>query len=61
MRLGFFSSFISADLGIDLGTANTLVLAKDKGIVIKEASVIARHKKTKEILAIGKKAKKMIG
>ena len=61
MKLGFFSSFISADLGIDLGTANTLVLAKGKGIVVKEPSVIARHKKTKEILAIGRKAKKMIG
>jgi len=61
MRLGPFSSFVFADLGVDLGTANTLILARGKGIVVKEPSVIARHKKTKEILAIGKKAKRMIG
>ncbi len=61
MKLGPFSSLISADLGVDLGTANTLILARGKGIVVKEPSIIARHKKTKEILAIGKKAKKMVG
>ncbi|MCJ7829550.1 rod shape-determining protein [Patescibacteria group bacterium] len=54
-------SLISSDIGIDLGTANTLVLVKGKGIVIREPSVIARNKKTKEILAIGSKAKKMVG
>jgi rod shape-determining protein MreB len=48
-------------VGIDLGTANTLVWVRDKGIVIREPSVIARHKKTKEILAIGGDAKKMVG
>jgi rod shape-determining protein MreB len=51
----------SHDVGIDLGTANTLVWVKDKGIVIREPSVIARHKKTKEILAIGASAKRMLG
>jgi len=56
----FFSLF-SHDIGIDLGTANTLVLVRGKGIVIREPSVVARQKKTKEILAIGEKAKKMIG
>ncbi len=61
MKLGPFSSFISADLGVDLGTANTLILARGKGIVVKEPSIIARHKKTKEILAIGRKAKRMVG
>lgn len=61
MKLGPFSSFISADLGVDLGTANTLILARGKGIVVREPSIIARHKKTKEILAIGRKAKKMVG
>ncbi len=55
--LGFFST----DLGIDLGTANTLVYIKGKGISIREPSVVARNKKTKEILAIGSSAKKMLG
>ncbi|HUV43125.1 MAG TPA: rod shape-determining protein [Patescibacteria group bacterium] len=54
-------SLISHDVGIDLGTSNTLVWVKEKGIVIREPSVVARHKKTKEILAIGSQAKKMIG
>ncbi|MBI2268678.1 MAG: rod shape-determining protein [Candidatus Blackburnbacteria bacterium] len=56
----FFGLF-SYDIGIDLGTANTLVYVKGKGIVIREPSVVARHKKTKEILAIGSSAKKMEG
>ena len=56
----FFSIF-SSDIGIDLGTANTLVFVKGKGIMIREPSVIARHKKTKQILAIGSEAKKMLG
>ena len=56
-----FFSLVSSDIGIDLGTANTLVLVKGKGIVIRESSVVARNKKTKEILAIGSKAKKMVG
>src|SRR5438067_5768688 len=53
--------FFSQDIGIDLGTANTLVWVKGKGIVIREPSVVARHKKTKQILAIGTEAKKMLG
>lgn len=53
--------FFSHDIAIDLGTANTLVWVKGKGIVIREPSVVARHKKTKEILAIGASAKKMLG
>lgn len=57
----YLFSLLSYDIGIDLGTSNTLVLVLGKGIVIREPSVIARHKKTKEILAIGTKAKKMIG
>lgn len=52
---------LSHDVGIDLGTANTLVWVKGKGIVIREPSVVARHKKTKEILAIGTSAKRMVG
>jgi len=56
----FFGN-LSKDIGIDLGTANTLVYVKDKGIVINEPSVVAINKKTKQVLAIGKEAKKMVG
>jgi rod shape-determining protein MreB and related proteins len=56
----FFGLF-SHDLGIDLGTANTLVYVRGKGIVVREPSVVARHKRTKHILAIGGDAKKMLG
>ncbi len=56
----FFSLF-SHDIGIDLGTANTLVWVKDKGIIIREPSVVARQKKTKKVIAIGTEAKKMVG
>jgi cell shape determining protein, MreB/Mrl family len=52
---------LSYDVGIDLGTANTLVWVKGRGIVIREPSVVARHKKSKEVLAIGLTAKKMLG
>lgn len=54
-------SLFSHDIGIDLGTANTLVWVKDKGIVIREPSVVAMHKKTKKIIAIGTEAKRMVG
>lgn len=54
-------SFFSHELGIDLGTSNTRVLIKGKGIVVREPSVVARQKKSKEIIAIGEEAKKMIG
>lgn len=53
--------YLSHDIGIDLGTANTLVYVKGKGIVINEPSVVALNKKTGRILAIGKEAKKMVG
>lgn len=56
----FFSLF-SHDIGIDLGTANTLVYVRGKGIIIREPSIIARHKKTKDILAVGRLAKRMEG
>lgn len=52
---------LSYDIGIDLGTANTLVYVLGKGIVIREPSAVARHRKSKEILAIGASAKKMVG
>lgn len=52
---------MSDDMGIDLGTANTLVHCKDKGIIIREPSVVAVEKDTNEVLAIGAEAKRMIG
>ena len=55
--LGMFSR----DIGIDLGTANTLVLVRGKGIVINEPSVVAMKPKTKRILAVGAEAKRMVG
>jgi len=51
----------SHDLGIDLGTKNTLVYVTDKGIVINEPSVVAINKRTNEILEVGEAAKKMVG
>ena len=54
-------SLITHDVGIDLGTANTLILVRGKGIVIRQPSVVARSKKDKRILAIGDEAKKMLG
>ena len=51
----------SKDLGIDLGTKNTLVYTADKGIVINEPSVVAVNTRTDEILAVGDEAKKMVG
>lgn len=59
--INFFLGFFSTDLGIDLGTANTLVFIKGKGVAVREPSAVARNKKTKEVLAIGLSAKKMIG
>ena len=49
------------DMGIDLGTANTLVFIKGKGIIIREPSVVAIDKFSKQVLAVGEEAKKMIG
>jgi len=56
----FFDMF-SYNLGIDLGTANTVIFVKGKGVVIREPTVVARQKKQKKLLAVGKKAKKMLG
>jgi len=49
------------DVGIDLGTANVVVHVQGKGVVIRQPSVVARHMKTKEILAMGDEAKRMLG
>lgn len=57
--MGFFSS--NKDMGIDLGTANTLVFVKGKGVVLREPSVVAINSATRRPLAIGAEAKQMIG
>jgi rod shape-determining protein MreB len=57
MLLGLFAR----DIGIDLGTANTLVLVRGKGIVINEPSVVAIETRTKTVLAVGAEAKRMVG
>lgn len=58
--MGLFDIF-TRDMGIDLGTANTLVNVKGKGIVVREPSVVAIQEDTKEVLAVGLEAKRMIG
>jgi rod shape-determining protein MreB and related proteins len=57
--MGFFG--MSKDMGIDLGTANTLVFVKGKGIMLREPSVVAINNDTKKVLAVGIEAKQMIG
>jgi rod shape-determining protein MreB len=54
---GYFSN----DIGIDLGTANTLVYVKDKGIVLREPSVVAISTSSRKVLAVGEEAKRMLG
>jgi rod shape-determining protein MreB len=54
-------SYFSHDIGIDLGTANVLVYVKGKGILIREPAVVAVHKKSKEVIAVGSEAKRMLG
>jgi rod shape-determining protein MreB len=56
-----FLDYLKKDIGIDLGTANSLVYLKNKGIVINEPSLTAINNKTSQILAIGEEAKKMVG
>lgn len=52
---------LSGDIGIDLGTANTLVYVKDRGIVLREPSVVAVQSNSKSVLAVGEEAKRMLG
>ena len=59
--LGRFFGFASRDIGIDLGTANTLVYVKDHGIVLREPSVVAVKSGTNEVVAVGDDAKRMLG
>src|SRR2546423_8366144 len=53
--------WLSSDIGIDLGTANTLVYVKDQGIVLREPSVVAVQAGTNKVLAVGGEAKRMLG
>ncbi len=55
------SNFFSMDIGIDLGTANTLVYVKDRGVVLREPSVVAIKTGTTRVLAVGDDAKRMLG
>ncbi|MCL4463055.1 MAG: rod shape-determining protein [Firmicutes bacterium] len=57
----FLTNFFSRDIGIDLGTANTLVFVKGKGIVLREPSVVAIRRDSGTVLAVGEEAKRMIG
>ncbi len=61
MGIGSIFRFFSSDLAIDLGTANTLVLAKNKGVVVYEPSIVAINKITGKVEAVGKEAKEMLG
>jgi rod shape-determining protein MreB len=61
MNLRSLFSIFSSDLAIDLGTANTLVFARGKGIVVNEPSIVAINKNTGEVEAVGKEAKEMVG
>ena len=60
MLNNFFKKF-SKDVGIDLGTSNTLIYVKDKGIVVNEPSIVALNNRTDQILAVGTEAQKMVG
>ena len=65
--MGFFSSFknplswVSGDIAIDLGTANTLVYVKGKGVLINEPSIVAKSVHDNKIIAVGYEAKAMVG
>ncbi|HAW71533.1 MAG TPA: rod shape-determining protein, partial [Firmicutes bacterium] len=52
---------LTTDISIDLGTANVLVYVRDKGIVIREPSVVALQKDSNKVLAVGEEARQMIG
>ena len=56
-----FKSLFSNDIGIDLGTANSLVYVRDQGIVLREPSVVAIEAGTTNVLAVGEEAKRMLG
>lgn len=57
----WFSNFLSNDVAVDLGTANTLVFVKGDGIVLNEPSVVAVNQSTRKVYAVGREAKSMLG
>jgi cell shape determining protein, MreB/Mrl family len=59
--LDYLGGLLSNDMGMDLGTANCLIYVKDKGIVLREPSVVALDRETGEVKAVGSKAKQMLG
>ena len=59
MKKNILTAF-STDIGMDLGTCNTLVYLRDKGIVLKEPSVVAIERGTKRVVAVGLEAKRML-
>lgn len=61
MIFDYFFSYFSKDIGIDLGTATTLVFVESKGVVLKEPSVVAIQRDNEMVLAVGEEAKEMIG
>ena len=61
MSMNFLYNMFSSDLAVDLGTANTLIYVKGRGVVSSEPSVVAINSNTREILAIGQEAKNMLG
>ena len=58
---GKLKALFTTDIGIDLGTANSLVYAKDRGIVLREPSVVAIQAGSKRVLAVGDEARQMLG
>jgi len=61
MLMNWFHGRYSTDLGIDFGTANTLIYAKGRGVVVNEPSVVAVHRISKQVLTVGRAAKEMLG
>ncbi|WP_424245719.1 rod shape-determining protein MreB [Elusimicrobium posterum] len=61
MFIDYLCGLFSSDMGMDLGTANTLICIKEKGIVLREPSVVAVDRQTGEVRAVGAKAKQMLG
>lgn len=60
-RIGNFYNLFSGNIGIDLGTANTLVYVPNKGVIVNEPSVVAVNTKTGQVVAVGEEAKRMLG
>ena len=61
MATAFSAGFVGRDMAVDLGTANTLVYVRGRGVLVDEPSVVAVHEKTGELIAVGHDAKVMAG